>query len=130
MAQVYLLVPLAQGPLAGLDLVARAVLGALYDRIKLSGYNTAGGDNRYYDPIEDCCFCVYAQQELADLVGVSERTVRRALDVLASDNFVWWRKASYRGACRYYIHQGIMDYLRSSSIRSNCPDYPVKLTAL
>ncbi|MGN1250304.1 MAG: hypothetical protein ACI4XW_09505 [Candidatus Spyradocola sp.] len=130
MAQKYLLVPLAEGPLSGLDLVARAVLGALYDRIKLSSYNTAGGDARFYDPYEGSCFCIYAQQELADLVGVSERTIRRALDVLASDNLVHWRKASYRGACRYYIHEGIMNYLRSSSIRSNCPDYPVKLTAL
>ena len=111
MAQLYQLVPLPQGIFSGLDIVSRAVIGSLYDRIKLSMYNATGGDDRFYDILTGEYFCVFTQQELAELIGVSERTVRRSLDILKADNLIHWRKATYRGANRYYLHHGIMEYL-------------------
>ena len=60
-----------------------------------------------------------AYSELAALLGVSESTVRRSLTILHRNNFVWWRKATYKGANRYFLHDGIMEALRPSSIRSN-----------
>ena len=113
MAQLYQLVPLPQGIFAGMDIVSRAVVGCLYDRLKLSMYSAAGGDERYYDAAANEYFCIFTQSELADQIGVSERTVRRSLDLLKADNLVHWRKATYRGANRYYIHHGIMEYLGS-----------------
>ena len=114
MAQLYSLVPLAQGPFAGFDPVTRMVFGFIYDRLKLSSYHAAGNPvAKWYDPIEDRMYCVFTHEELAALVGVSERTVRRSLDALKADNLVWWRKAQYRGANRYFIHDGIMDYLKA-----------------
>ena len=112
MSRLYSLVPLPQGPFAGLDPVTRMVFGLIYDRLRLSSHNLAGGKQHWYDPVEDREYCVFKQSELAELVGVSERTVRRSLELLRADNLVWWRKATYKGANRYYIHDGIMEYLR------------------
>lgn len=113
MAQLYQLVPLPQGVFSGMDLVTRAVIGCIYDRIKLSMYNATGGDERFYDEYAGEYYCVYSQAELAEIIGVSERTVRRSLDLLKADNLVHWRKFTYRGANRYYLHNGIMEYLGS-----------------
>ena len=54
MAQLYQLVPLPQGIFAGMDLVTRAVVGLLYDRIRLSNYNLIGdpAGSQWYDPVE------------------------------------------------------------------------------
>lgn len=132
MAQIYQLVPLPQGIFAGMDLVTRAVVGLLYDRIRLSNYNLIGdaSGQAWYDTVEERVYCIFSHAELAETIGVSERTVRRSLTLLNAANLVWWRKATYKGANRYFLHDGIMEALRSSSIRSNCPTNPVKLTAL
>ena len=105
MAQLYQLVPLPQGIFAGMDLVTRAVVGLLYDRIRLSNYNLIGdpAGSQWYDPVEK---------------------------QVNADNLVWWRKATYKGANRYFLHYGIMDALKSSPIRSNCPDNPAKMAGL
>ena len=128
MAQIYQLVPLPQGIFA----VTRAVVGLLYDRIRLSHYNLIGdpAGSQWYDTVEDKVYCIFTHEELAQTIGVSERTIRRSLATLNADNLVWWRKATYKGANRYFLHDGIMEALSSSPIRSNCPTNPVKLTAL
>ena len=132
MAQIYQLVPLPQGIFAGMDLVTRAVVGLLYDRIRLSNYNLIGdpAGSQWYDTVEDKVYCIFTHEELAQTIGVSERTIRRSLATLNADNLVWWRKATYKGANRYFLHDGIMEALSSSPIRPNCPTNPVKLTAL
>ena len=112
MAQLYTLVPRPEGPFQGLDPVSRMVFGAIWDRYRLSSYSVTGGDGSWFDPREQAVFCVFTQQELAQLVGVSERTIRRSLDMLAADNLIWWRKATYKGANRYFIHAGIVEYLK------------------
>lgn len=121
MAQLYQLVPLPRGIFSGFDLTTRALLGLLYDRIRLSNYNLIGdaSGQAWYDTVEERVYCVYTHAELAALLGVSESTVRRSLSILHKDNLVWWRKATYKGANRYFLHDGIMKALRSSSIRSN-----------
>ena len=112
MSQLYSLVPLPRGEFRGLDPVTRMIFGFIYDRYKLSSYNAMGGDAAFYDPIEEEYFCVFNQNELAELVGVSERTVRRSLDQLRVKEMVWWRKATYKGANRYYVAEHIRKYLR------------------
>lgn len=114
MAQKYMLVPLPRGIFARYDLTTRAVIGALYDRTRLSGYNQIGDPSgrAWYDHERDCVYCVYAQDELAAQLGVSDRTIRRSLDTLRRDGLVDWRKATYKGANRYYLHQGITDELQ------------------
>lgn len=114
MAQRYLLVPLPVGICRGYDLTTRAVLGALYNRTRLSNYNLIGDatGNAWYDQDEERVYCVYAQRDLADQIGVSERSIRRALDRLRDDGIIWWRKTEYGGACRYYLHERITAELR------------------
>ena len=114
MAQKYMLVPLPQGLFAGYDLTTRAVIGALYDRLRLSGYNQIGdpAGSKFYDQQEQRVFCVFSHAELAQLLGVGERTVRRSLKLLEDDGLVWWRKATYKGANRYFLHERIMEQLR------------------
>ena len=121
MAQIYQLVPLPQGIFAGMDLVTRAVVGLLHDRIRLSNYNLIGdpAGSQWYDTVEERVYCIFTHAELATSLGVSESTIRRSLTILHKDNLVWWRKATYKGANRYFLHDGIMNALRSSSIRSN-----------
>lgn len=103
---------MAAGPFKGYDPVSRMVFGAIYDRLRLSGYNTVGGSMDFYDHDEQRVYCIFTHAELAEHVGVSERTVRRSLQMLEKDGFVWWRKATYKGANRYFIHESIMEYLR------------------
>ena len=113
MAQKYLLVPLPVGLFADYDLSTRAVLGALYGRYRLSGYNLTGDatGTAFYDQQEQRVYCVYTYAELCKQLGISERSVRRCLDRLRDDGLVWWRKASYGGANRYYLHERITQEL-------------------
>lgn len=113
MAQKYMLVPLPSGIFEKYDLVTRAVIGALYDRVKISSYHLMGGNEHWYDEQEEAVFCVFSHDELAQQLGVSEKTVRRSLIRLRDDNLIWWRKATYRGANRYFLHHGISDALRN-----------------
>ena len=117
MPQVYLLVPLPEGPLAPFDLTTRAVLGAIYDRYKLSSYNFTGGDDRWYDYDIDEIYCIWSQAELAQIVGVSLRSVQRSLALLRSAGVIWTRKPGMQSACNFYIHQSIRDYLSSRQSR-------------
>lgn len=115
MAQKYLLIPLPTGLFKGYDLTTRAVIGALYDRIRLSNYNLIGdpAGRAWYDEKEQRVFCVYSHAELAAQLGVGERTIRRSLQLLKDDGLVWWYKAAYKAANRYFIHERITQELKS-----------------
>lgn len=114
MAQRYMLVPLAEGLFRDYDLITRAVLGALYDRMRLSSYNLAGDPEgrAWFDEKEQRVYCVFSHAELAALLGVGERTVRRSLKTLSDDGLVWWYKAAYKAANRYFLHESITQQLK------------------
>ena len=114
MAQKYMLVPLAEGIFKDYDLITRAVIGALYDRIRLSNYNLIGDPTgtKWYDPQEQRVYCVFSHAELAEQIGVGERTVRRSLKLLHDDGLIWWRKAAYKAANRYFLDESITAALR------------------
>lgn len=116
MASIYQLIPLPLGPLAPYDLTTRAVLGAIWDRYRLSSYQVTGGNDKWYDYDVDEVYCVYDQTDLAQMLGVSRRTVQRALDVLRADRIVWSRKPGLQSACRYYIDESIRSYLRQPQL--------------
>ena len=114
MAQKYMLIPLPQGVFKDYDLTTRAVIGALYDRIRLSNYNLIGDPtgSKWYDQQEERVFCVFTHDELGRQLGVSEKTVRRSLKLLHDDGLVWWRKAAYKAANRYFLHEAITQSLK------------------
>lgn len=113
MAQKYMLVPLPNGLFRGYDLTTRAVIGALYDRIRLSNYNLIGdpAGSKFFDQQEQRVFCVFSHDELGRQLGVSEKTIRRSLKLLEADGLVWWRKAAYKAANRYFLHESITQAL-------------------
>ncbi len=117
MSQLYTIVPLPQGPFAALDPLARLCFGLIWDRYKISSYNVTGcaGGSPWYDYDEEEVFCVFGQDELAQQMGVSERTVRRCLADLKAAGLIWWRKAKYAGSCRYYVDYTACAYLRPQS---------------
>jgi len=97
------------------------VFGAIYGRYRMSSYNVAGapGDSPWYDFNRDEVFCVFSQPELAALVGVSERTVRRSLEVLRAAELIDWQRIGYRASNRYYIPEDIREYLRPQQTGQN-----------
>lgn len=114
MAQKYMLIPLPQGLFESYDLTTRAVIGALYNRIRLSNYNLMGDPSgtAWFDQKEQRVYCVYSHAELAALLGVGERTIRRSLQLLKDDGAVWWYKAAYKASNRYFVHERIMQELK------------------
>lgn len=99
-----MLVPLADGPFEGLGLTERAIFGAIWGRYRVSCYTQLGsaGDCPYMDD-DGQVYCFWRQDDLAAVVGVSDRTLRRALDNLRSAGLIRTRKAGYGGACKYYV---------------------------
>ena len=113
MAQLYQLVPLPQGIFADLSLLERATFGLLYDRMKLSVNNHLNSDgSAFYDEQEEMVYCIYTQQALSETLGVSVRTVRRALAVLVDKKFVISKKTRFQDANRYYIPFYIREQLK------------------
>lgn len=113
MAQLYQLVPLPQGIFADLSLLERATFGLLYDRMKLSVNNHLNSDgSAFYDEQEEMVYCIYTQQALSETLGVSVRTVRRALAVLVDKKFVISKKTRFQDANRYYIPFYIREELK------------------
>lgn len=113
MSRLYTLTPLPIDDFAGLDLTARCTFGMIYDRYRLSSYNLTGGDSVWYDWQRGETYCIFTHEELARELGISERTVRRALEALKAANVLDWRKATYKGANRYYIPEHIRMLLRA-----------------
>ena len=115
MAKYYTLVPLPIGKFAEweLTLVDRAVFGMIWERWKLGSYKLLGGCDDWYDPVEEDIFCIFAHDELARQIGVSEKTIRRSLETLRSKHMISWRKAKFMGANRYYIARDVQQYMNS-----------------
>lgn len=113
MAKYYTLVPLPQGRFAELSLLDRAVFGLIWERWKLGSYKLIGGCEDWYDPDEEDIFCIFAHDELARLVGASEKTIRRSLETLRTRNMISWRKAKFMGANRYYVARDVQQYMSS-----------------
>lgn len=114
MAQLYQLIPLPQGVFSGLSLVERATFGLIYDRLKLSTAShlssTDGGP--FFDSARADVYCVYNQQDMAAVLGVSIRTVQRALDTLRDAGLIDYRKARYQDSNRYFIPYRIREQLK------------------
>lgn len=110
-----------------MSLIDRAVFGMIYDRWRLSNYHAAGsdGDPQWYDSGVDDYYCVFAHDELARLIGVSEKTIRRSLTELHNLGFIYWRKREYMGANRYFISRQMQEYMstlrQNSKAVQNCP---------
>lgn len=114
MAQLYSLVPLAQGPFRGMDPVTRMVFGVIWDRFKVSWQKSLNGSERWVDAeFDGMIFCLYSQLEIAQVVGVTDRTVRNSLEKLRAAGIIDYRKASFKGACRYYMEDDTIKYLHS-----------------
>ena len=102
--QLYQLIPLPQGIFADLSLLERATFGLLYDRMKLSVNNHLNSDgSAFYDEQEEMVYCIYSQRALSEMLGVSVRTVRRALAVLIEKRLIISKKTRFQDANRYYI---------------------------
>lgn len=102
--QLYQLIPLPQGIFADLSLLERATFGLLYDRMKLSVNNHFNSDgSAFYDEQEEMVYCIYSQRALSEMLGVSVRTVRRALAVLIEKRLIISKKTRFQDANRYYI---------------------------
>lgn len=117
MSQLYTLVPLAQGPFSGLDPVTRLTFGVIWDRFKVSWKNVTNcteKESRWADYDHDgLVFCLFSQAELAGAVGVTDRTVRSCLEKLRAAGVIDYRKATFKGACRYYVLDDTIEYLRA-----------------
>lgn len=108
----YHVCPLPAGLFQGLSLTARCTFGLLYDRTKLSNYNTVGGSTRWVD--EDGVYCIYRVEELADNLGVSKRTVLKALEELRSAGLIWAKRKAFGSCNQHYIHPVAYAELRGS----------------
>lgn len=120
MAKYYSLVPLPEGIFEGMSLIDRAVFGLIWERYRLSSYKVTGGDETWADEQDGSVFCIFSHDELARLIGASEKTIRRSLIALRDEHMlIDWRKASFKGACRYYIERGALDYMASLRTQNN-----------
>lgn len=93
-----------------MDAAARLVFGLIWDRCRLSAHNVLGGDGRWVDD-DGQVFCVYAQVELSEHSGLTDRTVRRCLDTLREKGLLYWEKTGFKGCNRYYPEYFVRDYL-------------------
>lgn len=113
------LIPAPDGPFAALDLTARAVFGLVWDRWRLSSAAALKGDERFVAlaPPDgaDCdgVFACYRQAELAAQLGVSERTVRRALDELERLGLVYRGRKEYGGSMRLHVGRAAFRWLKT-----------------
>ena len=126
MAKYYTLVPLPLGIFEGMALIDRAVFGLIWERYRLSCYKVAGGCEDWVDDEDGSVFCIFSHAEMAAQIGTSEKTIRRSLQVLRDEHcLIDWRKASFKGACRYYIEPAASDYMASlrqdNTSVSDCP---------
>lgn len=122
MGQVYTLCPRPQGPFAGLSPAARIAFGLIWDRWQMTGINThcngvrgfvlklpPEAQPRYGRPT--ALYCVYKHAELASDAGVSERTIRRAVDELTAARLLdAWRRGALGPSC-YTIPPDVVAYM-------------------
>lgn len=109
----YTIVPLPVGPFAAQDPMARAVFGLIWDRLRLSAFNTTGNSGQWMDEDTGAVFCYYAQADLAQDMGCSVRTVRRCMRDLEVARIIETRRVEYGGAYRISVPARIEDYMRA-----------------
>ena len=113
MSQLYQLIPLPIGIFKDLSLLERAVFGLVHDRLKLSVNNHLSScEGDFLDEDENDVYCIYRQQEMAEILGVSERTVRRAVSTLVDKHLMKTKKTRFQDANRYFIPFYIREQLR------------------
>ena len=93
------MVPRAIGPFQGLDMATRYAFGLIYDRWKLSD------SDRNRDAFTDAhgVYCVYDRQDIAEEMGVTLPTVRKAIKALIDHRIIKARRAGVGAAWRYYV---------------------------
>ena len=113
--QKYTIIPNPTGVFEGIDALARLTFGLIWDRYRLSSYNVTGAaeDSKWYDYRRDEIFCLYSQADLPEQMGCGVRTVKRCLDDLKAAGLIDWRKADYKGVCRYYVSEYTREYMYS-----------------
>lgn len=118
MSRLFHLIPMPDGPFEGLDLTTRAVFGLLWDRYRLSCHRTIGGDGRYVagmdETVPDGCdsvYTIYAQPDLAHDLGVSLRTVQRAVNALHEAHLIMLRRDGFGGPVRVYVARSVRAWL-------------------
>ena len=99
MAKLYTMVPRAVGPCQGLDMATRYAFGLIYDRWKLSD------SDKNRDAFTDAygVYCVYDRQDIAEEMGVTLPTVRKAIKALIDHRILKARRAGVGAAWRYYV---------------------------
>ena len=73
----------------------------------------------YYDFDRNSVFCVFSQDELSSLLGVSLRTVQRSLAILRADDVLFSWRVGLQGANRYSLAHDILSYLRPQDNRQS-----------
>lgn len=109
----YTIVPMPTGPFQGLDPLSRLAFGLIWDRLRLSSYNTTGNRSQWIDEETGAVYCFYPQQDLAQDMGCSERTARRCMHDLERARIISTRRADYGRAYRITTWGRIEDYMRS-----------------
>ena len=126
------MIPSAEGPFKGLDVMARYCFGLLYDRYQLSSQKHEEGDSRFTErrTVRVCdvfpdspglrhdtstatmafAFCVYKQSDLAREMGCTDRTVRRCLDDLRHVGLIETKREGYNGALRFFFPVAVSRY--------------------
>lgn len=107
MSSRFTLVPRAEGPFRGLDLTSRCTFGLLYDRCKLS----ATPKNILSFTDEHGTFCVYERADLAQELGITLPTLRKAIKSLVDADVLIARRAGVGAAWRYYLTDNALRYL-------------------
>lgn len=99
MSSRFILVPRADGIFQRLDLMSRNVFGLIYDRWKLSN------KPRNIDAFTDAfgVYCVFDRQDMANELGVTLPTVRKAINLLIDAGILKARRAGPCAAWRYYV---------------------------
>ena len=99
MAKLYTMIPRAVGPFHGLDMATRYAFGLIYDRWKLSDRE----ENRESFSDAFGVYCFYDRQDLAEEMGVTLPTVRKAIKTLIDKKIIRARRAGVGAAWRYYV---------------------------
>ena len=132
------MIPSAEGPFSGLDVMTRYCFGLLYDRYKLSAQKSGEGDERFvmprtkrwcdFDPVhfsgvEDLVtrgdiYCIYTQADLAKAMGCTDRTVRRCIKELRDAKLIETERSGFNGATRFFFTYVVYDYfIRQEKIK-------------
>lgn len=105
MSRLYTMIPRPLGPFYGLDMVARYTFGLIYDRYKLSGKNISSFSD------EHGIYCVYERDELAQELGVTLPTLRKAIKSLVNAGLLDARRVGVGASWRYYMTDKVLRYL-------------------